>query len=123
MLDLAGGRARLNDERRKRLLGVSTEVWTQKTERGGRESWSVGQESHLQARPERLLAKGAIRLQNKRYGLAKVLASLLQRCALRVCARKLLDKRDEALGYLLEDGGQLDGHGKILERYQAQRRA
>jgi hypothetical protein len=63
---------------------------------------------------ERLLAEGAIGLENERYRLVKVRARLLERGALRVRARKLLDKGDEAFRYLLEDGRQFERHEEIL---------
>jgi hypothetical protein len=61
-----------------------------------------------------LLAEGAIGFENQRYRLVKVRASLLERCALRVSARKFLDKGDEAFGDLLENGRQFDRHDEIL---------
>jgi hypothetical protein len=44
----------------------------------------------------------------------KVRAGLLERGTLRVRARKLLDKGDEAFRNLLKDGSQLDRHNEIL---------
>jgi len=64
---------------------------------------------------ESLLAESAIGLQNERDRLMQVRARLLERGALRVRARKLLDKSDEALEYLLKDGGQFERHGEILD--------
>ena len=62
----------------------------------------------------KLFDQFAVRLQNQRNGLLKVLARLFERSALCVGAGQLFDETDVTLRDLPEHRGQLQGHGAII---------